>query len=107
MSKGPAWSTAMGQQQPHCPPVDYQQFMPKACRYQCSATLPILGPGVLPKALSSAGREELFEEMMGERDDVAAKRTSCQAAVAALRQAMAAVDSVPQTLLSRINSPHR
>ena len=45
--------------------------------------------------------------MMGERDDVAAKRTSCQAAVAALRQAMGAVDSVPQTLLSRINSPHR
>ena len=52
-------------------------------------------------------REELFEEMMGERDDVAAKRASCQAAVAALRQAMSAVDSVPQTLLSRINSPHR
>ena len=45
--------------------------------------------------------------MMGERDDVAAKRQSCQAAVAALRQAMGAVDSVPQTLLSRINSPHR
>ena len=44
---------------------------------------------------------------MGERDDVAAKRTACQAALTALREAMHAVDSVPQALLSRINSPHR
>ena len=52
-------------------------------------------------------REELFEEMMGERDDVAAKRTACQAAIGALREALGAVDSVPTALLSRINSPHR
>ena len=52
-------------------------------------------------------REELFEEIMGERDDVAAKRTACQAALTALRAAMHAVDSVPQAMLSCINSPHR
>lgn len=44
---------------------------------------------------------------MGERDDVATKRTACQAALTALREALHAVDSVPQALLSRINSPHR
>ena len=55
----------------------------------------------------AACREELFEEIMGERDDVASKRTACQAALTALREALHAVDSVPQALLSRINSPHR
>ena len=44
---------------------------------------------------------------MGERDDVAAKRTACNAALSALREAIHAVDAVPQALLSRINAPHR
>lgn len=52
-------------------------------------------------------REELFGEMMQEREDIAAKRSGCLAVMAALRDALATLDTIPQSLASRINSPHR
>ncbi|KAK9813544.1 hypothetical protein WJX73_006112 [Symbiochloris irregularis] len=52
-------------------------------------------------------REELFGEMMQEREDIAAKRASCLAVMGALREALATLDTIPQTLASRINTPHK
>jgi AcrR family transcriptional regulator len=44
------------------------------------------------------GREDLFKEMMSEREDVAAKRARCLAAQAAFREALAALEALPQQL---------
>ena len=41
-------------------------------------------------------REELFAEMMAEREDIAAKRAACQAALRALREAQATIETLPQ-----------
>ncbi|KAK9840112.1 hypothetical protein WJX74_003564 [Apatococcus lobatus] len=49
-------------------------------------------------------REELFDEMMSEREEVAAKRVQCQSAVKALKEALNTLESLPATLMSRINS---
>ncbi len=49
-------------------------------------------------------REELFDEMMSEREEVAAKRSQCQSAVKALKEALNTIESLPATLMSRINS---
>jgi len=38
-------------------------------------------------------REELFADMMAEREDIAAKRAACQAA---LREAQATIETLPQ-----------
>ena len=57
--------------------------------------------------LVDGDREELFNEMMQEREDIAAKRSSCLNVMAALRDALAILETIPQTLASRINSPAR
>lgn len=49
-------------------------------------------------------REELFTEMMSEREDVAAKRKECQTAVEGLSQALHALESLPSALLQGISS---
>ena len=41
-------------------------------------------------------REELFAEMMAEREDIAAKRAACQATLRALREAQATIETLPQ-----------
>lgn len=48
-------------------------------------------------------REDLFEEMIKERADVAAKRDECRTALRALKEALAALESLPSDLISRIN----
>ena len=45
-------------------------------------------------------REDLFKEMMSEREDVAAKRARCLAAQTAFREALAALEALPQQLTS-------
>lgn len=42
--------------------------------------------------------------MMSEREEVAAKRVQCQSAVKALKEALETLESLPATLMSRINS---
>lgn len=44
---------------------------------------------------------------MSEREDIAAKRTACLATVAALREALTVLDTIPTSLASRINTPAR
>jgi Dynamin GTPase effector domain len=48
-------------------------------------------------------REELFEDMIRERPDVASKRDECRMALRALKDAVAALESLPADLISRIN----
>lgn len=48
-------------------------------------------------------REELFAEMMTEREDIAAKRLACHNAVTALREALAALDALPSNLVASVN----
>lgn len=48
-------------------------------------------------------REDLFEEMIRERPDVAAKREECRMALRALKEALSALESLPADLISRIN----
>jgi hypothetical protein len=43
-------------------------------------------------------REDLFKEMMSEREDVAAKRARCLATQAAFTEALAALEALPQQL---------
>ena len=50
------------------------------------------------EAGSGACREELFAEMMAEREDIAAKRAACQVALRALREAQATIETLPQAL---------
>ena len=53
-------------------------------------------------------REDLFKDMMSEREDVAAKRARCMAAQAAFREALGALEVLPQqlvTLTSRASQP--
>jgi hypothetical protein len=54
--------------------------------------------GMYKRSCASPCREELFDGMMKERDDVVAKRTACQAVLAALRQALAELDCLPADL---------
>jgi dynamin 1-like protein len=49
-------------------------------------------------------REELFEDMIRERPDVASKRDECRMALRALKDAVAALESLPADLISRINA---
>lgn len=41
---------------------------------------------------------------MTEREDIAVKRAQCQQAVRVLREALAALESLPTNLMSRINA---
>ena len=53
-------------------------------------------------------REDLFKDMMSEREDVAAKRARCMAAQGAFREALGALEVLPQqlvTLTSRASQP--
>ena len=53
-------------------------------------------------------REDLFKDMMSEREDVASKRARCMAAQGAFREALAALEVLPQqlvTLTSRASQP--
>ncbi|PRW60097.1 dynamin-related 3B-like isoform A [Chlorella sorokiniana] len=52
-------------------------------------------------------REELFEAIMEERQDIAAKRNQCQEALRALRAAQATLEGLPAELLGRVNQSGR
>ncbi len=41
--------------------------------------------------------------MMTEREDIAAKRAACQAALRALREAQATIETLPQVLAGRVS----
>ena len=47
-------------------------------------------------------REEQFVDIMAEKEDVAIKRTQCQNAVKALREALTALDALPTSLMQRL-----
>ncbi|GAB4823382.1 hypothetical protein N2152v2_010428 [Parachlorella kessleri] len=49
-------------------------------------------------------REELFGELMNEREDVAIKRQQCQENLRALRQALATLEGLPSELVGRVNA---
>ena len=49
-------------------------------------------------------REDLFAEMMSEREDIASRREACHKMLQALHSAMATLDSLPQTLMSRVST---
>lgn len=51
----------------------------------------------------SMRREDLFEDMIRERPDVAAKREECRMALRALKEALSALETLPADLISRIN----
>lgn len=46
-------------------------------------------------------REDLFSELMSEKPEIAERRRNCAMALAALREAIAALDSLPQELARR------
>lgn len=46
-------------------------------------------------------REELFGELMSEREDVVIKRKNCQTALRALRDAVLTLDTLPQYLCDK------
>lgn len=46
-------------------------------------------------------REELFEELMTEREDVAAKRSGCLSALRALRAALVTLEGLPGEMAGR------
>lgn len=52
-------------------------------------------------------REELFEAIMEERQDIAAKRAACQEALRALRSAQSTLEGLPAELLGRVNQSGR
>ncbi|KAL4459064.1 hypothetical protein ABPG75_013929 [Micractinium tetrahymenae] len=52
-------------------------------------------------------REELFEAIMEERQDIAAKRAQCQEALRALRSAQVTLEGLPAELLGRVNQSGR
>ncbi|KAI3436285.1 hypothetical protein D9Q98_002338 [Chlorella vulgaris] len=52
-------------------------------------------------------REELFEAIMEERQDIATKRRQCQEALRALRAAQATLEGLPAELLGRVNQSGR
>lgn len=52
-------------------------------------------------------REELFEAIMEERQDIAAKRSQCQEALRALRAAQGTLEGLPAELLGRVNQSGR
>lgn len=49
-------------------------------------------------------REEQFADIMAEREDVAIKRTQCQNAVKALREAQTALEALPTSLMHRLQA---
>lgn len=49
-------------------------------------------------------REEQFADIMSERDDIATKRTQCQNAVKALREALTALEALPTSLMQRLQA---
>jgi len=51
-------------------------------------------------------KEDLFSEMMREREDISARRTQCIEQLAALRRSLAALDELPETLM-RISREHK
>jgi hypothetical protein len=46
-------------------------------------------------------REDLFAEVMTEREDIASRRESCQKTLQALHTAMSTMNNLPQTLLAK------
>lgn len=51
-------------------------------------------------------REEQFADIMSEREDIATKRTQCQNAVRALREALTALEALPSSLMQRLQAQH-
>lgn len=55
----------------------------------------------------NVSREELFGELMSEREDVMIKRKNCQTALKALREAVLTLDTLPQYLCDKGGSTGR
>ena len=51
-----------------------------------------------------AYREEQFADIMAEREDIASKRSQCQNAVKALREALTALEALPTSLMQRLQA---
>ena len=49
-------------------------------------------------------REEHFDQLVREREDVAARRQECTAGLAALREALTALERLPANLMSRVRT---
>eukprot|EP00887_Chlorella_sp_A99_P006729 scaffold3.g6729.t1 len=49
-------------------------------------------------------REDMFAELMAEREDIASKRLQCQEALRALRSGLATLEGLPAELLGRVNA---
>ena len=63
---------------------------------------------IMPQLCLWLCREDLFKDMMSEREDVAAKRARCMAAQGAFKEALGALEVLPQqlvTLTSRASQP--
>lgn len=60
--------------------------------------------GLQQHLIRSLYREELFGEIMTERDDVAAKRQQCQEAQRMLRHALKTLEALPAELIGRVNA---
>ncbi|CAK0784287.1 hypothetical protein CVIRNUC_007491 [Coccomyxa viridis] len=64
--------------------------------------------GLQQHLIKTMYREDLFKDMMSEREDVAAKRARCMAAQGAFKEALGALEVLPQqlvTLTSRASQP--
>ena len=49
-------------------------------------------------------REEHFDQLVREREDVATRRQECTAGLAALREALTALERLPANLMSRVRA---
>ncbi|BDA44916.1 Dynamin-related protein DNM1 [Coccomyxa sp. Obi] len=56
--------------------------------------------GLQQHLIKTLYREDLFKDMMSEREDVAAKRNKCLGAQQAFREALAALEALPQQLIA-------
>ena len=63
--------------------------------------------GLQQHLVAALYREERLEQLMREREDLAAARQLCAAALAALSAALDAIDRLPARLTSRVPRPCR
>ena len=58
--------------------------------------------GLQQHLIAQLYREEHFDQLVREREDVAAKRQQCTAALAALKEALSALERLPSHLTARV-----
>lgn len=78
-----------------------QDSVPKAIMHFLVGTVQ---RGMQQHLIHTLYREDLFEDMIRERPDVAAKREECRMALRALKEALSALETLPADLISRINA---